>query len=76
MVRQTKGDLHEFLHGQAAPLNDEPNLPIKSHTKPIKTHPGMNDQTRGEFENSTPSAKEVLQDAANLGRPDNDSDED
>ena len=71
--RQTTGNLHPYLHGQ---LQDD-IVPEKSFAKqtPIKAHPGMNEQTRGEFENSTPSAKDVLQDAKNLGRPDNDGDE-
>ncbi|SRR6266404_5227122 len=68
MVRQTKGDLHPFLHGQAAPLDDEPNLPIKSHEKPIGFHTGMTDkQIIGTVNSAT--AGQVLHEAARLGRP-------
>ena len=37
--RQTKGDLHPYLHGIA--LQDELNIPLKSHEKPIPIHDGM-----------------------------------
>jgi hypothetical protein len=66
-VRQTKGDLHPWLHGQAAPLDDEPNLPIKSHEKPIGFSHGVTDKQIIETANN-PTAGQILKDAAKLGK--------
>jgi hypothetical protein len=43
MVRQTKGDLHPWLHGVS--VDDTPDTGIiKSHEKPIGFHSGNTDQ--------------------------------
>lgn len=70
MKSQTRpGGVHPWLHGQAAPLDDEPNLPLKSHEKPIPWHDGMTDKQVIGVVNSATSGQ-VLHDAARLGRGD------
>jgi len=69
MVRQTKGDLHPYLHGQA--LDDEQNskVPDKSGAA-IPEHPGMSHPTMSrENRAKTGDAGAVLRNASRLGRP-------
>ena len=63
--RQTKGDMHPFLHGR--PLDDLRNAPIKSHEKVIPYHDGMSDKQLVGVANSATSGQ-VLEDARTLGR--------
>ena len=64
MVRQTKGDLHPWLHGQA--VDDEPNIPL-SREKPIGFSHGVSDAQIIKAVNH-PTGGQVLHAAANLGR--------
>lgn len=67
MTRQTKGDLHPYLHGQA--VDDEPNSAIiKSHEKPIGFSHGVTDKQIIKSVHGA-TAGQVLHDAARLGRP-------
>jgi hypothetical protein len=60
--RQTTGDLHPYLHGQ---LQDD-IVPEKSFAKKTPIHSAhANNQTL-----DSSSAKDVLKDAGNFGRPD------
>lgn len=69
MKSQSRPDgLHPWLHSQPAPLQDEPNLPLKSHEKTIPFHDGMTDQQIVKVANN-PTSSQILHDAANLGRP-------
>lgn len=65
-VRQTKGDLHPWLHGQA--VDDEPNSAIiKSHERPIGYSHGVSDAQIIKNVNH-PTSGQVLHSAARLGR--------
>jgi len=63
MVRQTKG---EFGYHHGVTVDDEPNT-VKSHTQPIGYHSGMTDKQVIK-DGQSPTAGQVLHDAANLGR--------
>jgi hypothetical protein len=65
MVRQTS-DAFYTGPGQSH-LNDEPNLPIKSHIKPVAIHDGMTHEQRAKIDWAN-DPKNVLDDAARLGR--------
>lgn len=57
----------EIHHG--APVTyDEPNLPIKSHEKPIPVHGGMTDRQRAALHPLASDPHAIMQDAAALGR--------
>ena len=49
-------------------LDDEPNLPIKSHAKPIPVHDGMTSKQRAAIHPVANDPGEILADAARLGR--------
>jgi hypothetical protein len=67
-VRQTKGGLHPYLHGQAAPLDDEKEPPLKSHEKRIPLHPSTPKRIADAVHPIANDPGEILRDAANLGR--------
>jgi hypothetical protein len=68
MKRQTPDSV--FTGPGQTKLDDEPNLPIKSHAKPIPIHGGMTEQQVNKFHSTAANHPTViLQDAANLGKP-------
>jgi hypothetical protein len=54
--------------GQSA-LDDEPNLPIKSHAKPIPVHSGMTNKQRAALDPVANNGDAILQDAVRMARP-------
>jgi hypothetical protein len=54
--------------GQTYSLDDEKELPIKSHAKSIPVHPGMTDKQRAKIHPVVNDPNAILNDAANLGR--------
>jgi hypothetical protein len=65
MKRQTSGDVHPYLHGTA--LQDEPNVPFKSHERPIPIAFGMTDKQRDEVHPIANNANVILKEASTLG---------
>jgi hypothetical protein len=66
-VRQTRGDLHPWLHSQPAPLQDESESPLKHSERAISVHGGMTDRQRATIDRSNDPG-EILRDAAALRR--------
>jgi hypothetical protein len=64
MVRATKGDLHPYLHGIA--VQDEPNVGLKSHERPIPVHDHMAN-SRSPIPDPADDPKNILAEAENLG---------
>jgi len=67
MTRQTSGDLHPYLHGQA--VQDEPNVPLKTYETKIPLHPATTPKQRATVHPIANDPGEILRDAARLARP-------
>jgi len=67
MTRQTPDSFYTGP-GQTA-LEDEPNLPIKSHEKAIPLHPATPSRVAEQVHPIANDPGEILRDAARLGRP-------
>jgi hypothetical protein len=57
---------HEYQHG--APLQDEPNTPLKTYEQKIPLHPATPKRIADKVHPIGNDAGEILRDAANLGR--------
>jgi hypothetical protein len=66
MVRQTPDSV--FTGPGQSSLDDEPNLPIKSHTKPVPLHPSTPARIAAKVHPVANDPGAVLRAAANLGR--------
>lgn len=67
MKRQTSGELHPYLHGVT--VEDEPNVPLKSHERAIPLHPSTPARVAAAVHPVANDPGEILRDAARLGRP-------
>lgn len=69
MKSQTRPDgVHSWLHGQAAPLQDESEPPLKTSERKIPLHPATTDKQRATVHPIANDPNEILTDAQHLGR--------
>jgi hypothetical protein len=64
--RKTSGEPAAFHHGVS--VDDTPNVPFKSHERPVKIHDGMTDKQRATVDPIGNNPGVILRDAENFGR--------